>query len=164
MVALAGHNRRRAGLSSLGAAGRKHQSANIRHNAFINMGSTLKHQSERGEDTRSLAADLNEKFKRNYRKMPRRRFCRVQFRGVAQVTPEITQAAAEKLIAQNPERAFGGSHAAQPRRAQLRFVARQDAERKLAYGQTSHSRWLAANPISDAHKTSPAINRRLFGL
>ena len=37
-------------------------------------------QSERGEDTRSLAADLNAKFKRNYRKMPRRRFLPRQFR------------------------------------------------------------------------------------
>lgn len=105
MVALAGHNQAAGqaypALAQL--AENTKESANIRHNAFINMGSTLKHQSERGEDTRSLAADLNAKIQTQLPQDASAALFAASNLGVAQVTPEITQAALAKLDSQNPK-------------------------------------------------------------
>lgn len=105
MVALSGHSQ--AGSQAYQAFAQMvenpNESANVRHNAFINMGSTLKHQRERGEDTQNLAADLNEKIQAQLKQDASAALFAASNLGVAQIKSEITQAAVEKLNSVNPK-------------------------------------------------------------
>lgn len=111
MVALAGHvqggeNAYQA-FSDLAENGQ--ESPNIRNNALINMGATLKHMDERGEESQSLITNLNHKISENLEHNGSSALFAAANLGSQHLTVNIKQQAQGKLGSNNPKERFAAA-------------------------------------------------------